>query len=109
MFKLGFKLLTSRKKWFLIMTISFSLILSLITSIFTASESIKMGLIKHAYNDYGEHTLVILNSNKTKEELYEKDVEKVGTIQLVGTIDLKNNKAATVGIVDSEAIELGTL
>lgn len=109
MFKLGFKLLTSRKKWFLIMTISFSLILSLITSIFTASESIKMGLIKHAYNDYGEHTLVILNSNKTKEELYEKDVEKVGTIQLVGTIDLKNNKAATVGIVDSEAIELGHL
>ena len=111
MFRLACKLLFARKTWLILLTISFSLILAVVTSIFTASESIKMGIVNHAYNDYGAHSLTILHTNKSKDDLYQKnkDVKKVGSIQLIGTVDLKNHKTATVGIMDHDAIELGHL
>ncbi|MBO1002602.1 ABC transporter permease [Pseudogracilibacillus auburnensis] len=110
MFKLGIRLLLSRKKWFVLMCFSLSLMLISITSITTASESIKQGLKEQGYQDYGEQTLVLLNSNESSQSLANnKDVEKIGQFQLLGTVDLHDGHLATVGTMDHSAQELGRL
>lgn len=108
MFKLGINLLLSRKKWFFLIAATLALVLSSIISIFTASEAIKMGLKTQAYRDYGEHTLVLYDHVDSKESLLkEKTVEKVGQFQLIGTTELENGQAATLGTMDTDAIDLG--
>jgi putative ABC transport system permease protein len=66
------------------MTFVLSVILSIIISVFTASESIKAGIKEQGYQDYGEHTLTLLDIN-TKQDFTLKNIktEKVGEYQIV--------------------------
>jgi hypothetical protein len=65
-------------------TFVLSVILSIIISVFTASESIKAGIKEQGYQDYGEHTLTLLDIN-TKQDFTLKNIktEKVGEYQIV--------------------------
>ncbi|MEI3612671.1 ABC transporter permease [Pseudogracilibacillus sp. SO30301A] len=110
MIKLGWKLLVSRMKWFMLMCATISLLLASITSIFTASISIKMSLKEHAYQDYGEQTLVLLESDQSYASLKnKKDVEAIGQFKLLGTVDLHDGHTATVGTMNNDAQKLGKL
>ncbi|MFB1050913.1 FtsX-like permease family protein [Paraliobacillus sp. JSM ZJ581] len=110
MFKLGYRTLVSRKKWFFLIVITLSMIVASIISISTASESIKMGMKEQAYLDYGKHTLVLLDTSETKETLYKnKEVEHIGGIDLLGNFELNNGYKATVGTIDKQARELGKI
>ena len=110
MIKLGWKLLVSRMKWFMLMCATISLLLASITSIFTASKSIKMSLKEHAYQDYGQQTLVLLESDQSYASLKnKKDVEAIGQFKLLGTVDLHEGHTATVGTMDNDAQKLGKL
>ncbi|AUJ24875.1 ABC transporter permease [Virgibacillus dokdonensis] len=108
MFKLSSKLLLSRKKWLLTMSLSLALMISAISSIHTASESIKYNLIENSYSIYGEHTGALININANKEELSKK-TNKVGQYHIETTIDIKEDVKATVGWMDTDAINMGRI
>lgn len=106
MFRLGRKLLLSRIKWFVLITLTIAVITSSIISIFTASNEIRLGLLNKAYTQYGEHNGVLLGIETPKSELRKK-VEKIGEFQLLDTFKLHNNdREATIGWLDGEAKSL---
>lgn len=92
------------------MLTSLVIILASITSISTASESIKMSIKEQAYNEYGQHSVVVLNSNDTKNSIANNsDVKKIGEIKLFGTAELPNGHIGTVGEMDNHAIDIGKI
>lgn len=92
------------------MTFVLSVILSIIISVFTASESIKAGIKEQGYQDYGEHTLTLLDIN-TKQDFTLNNIktEKVGEYQIVGTVKMEKGHIATVGKMDEQAIKMGRI
>lgn len=109
MFKLSFKFLISRKKWFVLIVLTLAFVISSILSIFTASEAIRTGLLTKAYSQYGEHSGGLVGVDITKREL-DRKVEKVGEYQLVDSYPLNNKKkVATIGWMDNDAINIGNI
>ncbi|MBS3678695.1 ABC transporter permease [Ornithinibacillus massiliensis] len=110
MFKLGYRLLISRKSWFILLVTTIAIVLASIIAVSTASESIKIGLKEQAYSDYGEHTLVLLDSIESKETLNANgDIKKIGGIGIMGNIELRDEFIATVGTLDKQALEMGRI
>lgn len=107
MHKLASRLLYSRKKWLFLIVFSLSFIIATTSSIFTASESIKMGLKENAYEKYGQHSHMLINIDETKTNLKQK-FDRVGQFQIVDEIAL-NNKIALIGWMDQDAIEIGRI
>ncbi|WP_026907596.1 FtsX-like permease family protein [Paucisalibacillus globulus] len=110
MFKLGYRLLVSRKGWFFLLITAIAIIISSIIAVSTATETIKIGLKEQAYSDYGEHTLVLLDTSKSKDTLYSsKDIQQIGEIKILGNLILQDQYIATVGTLDKLALEMGRI
>ncbi|MCW1927918.1 ABC transporter permease [Bhargavaea beijingensis] len=105
MFKLAMKLMLSRRKWLIVIICSFALMLAATFSILMASETIKSNLKKAAYQNYGEHTGVILGAEALKEDV-RKNADSVGEFALSDRLILKNGKVVSVGWFDEEALRL---
>ncbi|MDF1509002.1 ABC transporter permease [Robertmurraya sp. DFI.2.37] len=106
MFKLGCKFLFSRKSWLVLLVFTLTLVISSILSIFSASETIRAGLLTNAYSQYGEHSGILLDVVTKKSDL-EKGIEKVGAYQLIDFYHFGNkDKKAVIGRLDEDALEL---
>lgn len=77
-------------------------------AILLASETIKSNLKEDAYQKYGEHTGVLMDTNVFKEEL-SKDVDDIGEYSISDKLLLENNKIITVGWFDEDALRLGRI
>lgn len=108
MFKLAYKLLITRRKWFLIMTCSLTLVISAISAIHIASDSIKNSLLKNAYSEYGQHTGALIGIDEDLETLSKK-TDRVGQYHLETTITIDEDTLATVGWMDPAAIDIGNI
>lgn len=83
-----------------------TLVISSILAIFTASETIRAGLLANAYSQYGEHSGVLVDIETKKSDL-EKGIEKVGAYQLIDFYHFGNkDKKAVIGWLDEDALEL---
>ncbi len=106
MFKLSYQLLISRKKWLLLLVIVFSLIISSVTAIFTATYTIKSSLLSKSFQQFGEFSGVLYNISEKKEDIIEK-AARVGHFILIDSLSIKNSKTANIGWVDQDFIDLG--
>lgn len=108
MLKIALDLVLSRKKWLLIIVSSFAFMFAASFAILLASETIKSNLKEDAYQKYGEHTGVLMDTNVFKEEL-SKDVDDIGEYSISDKLLLENNKIITVGWFDEDALRLGRI
>lgn len=108
MFKLGWEMLFSRRKWLLIITFALALIIAVVHSIFSASESIKTSLKENAYNNYGEHSGAIIGVSQSKEELSQY-TDKLGQYGIIDNVQINDQTLATVGWMDDDALQLGRI
>lgn len=77
-------------------------------AIVVATEGIKSNLKEIAYQNYGEHTGVLLDVDVNKEEL-SKQVEELGEFSISDKLQLENNKIITIGWLDDDALRLGKI
>lgn len=83
-----------------------TLVISSILSIFSASETIRAGLLTNAYSQYGEHSGILVDVVTKKSDL-EKGIKKVGAYQLIDFYHFGNkDKKAVIGWLDDDALEL---
>ncbi|MGN1401263.1 MAG: hypothetical protein ACI4XL_07165 [Bacillus sp. (in: firmicutes)] len=97
--KISVKLLLSRRKWLWIMAFSLAVITSAVSSIHTASESIKSDLLEKAHHQYGEHTGALIGISDSKEAISDKS-DRVGEYHLQTTMSINGDVEATVGWMD---------
>ncbi|PLR76262.1 hypothetical protein CU633_16325 [Bacillus sp. V3-13] len=109
MIKLTIDTLIHRKKWFFIIVLVIALSLTAIISIFSATHSIKSSLLFESYQKYGEHSGVLLEVDKAKDQL-KTGSALVGEFAITASLPLEgNNQIATVGWMDETALKLGHL
>lgn len=106
MFKLSYKLLTSRIKWMIFLVVVFGFIISSVVSIFTASSTIKFGLFYKSFQQYGEFSGVLYNLSEKNIDIIEEENE-IGRFAITGSLCIEKNKLASVGWVDQEFTKLG--
>ncbi|MGG4037628.1 FtsX-like permease family protein [Heyndrickxia ginsengihumi] len=110
MFRLGARMLFSRKKWLLIMTFSIAIAIASITSIFTASQFVKKAVIDKAEEMYGSHTGFLTDVSATKQKMLKENKKiAVGEYEILGKMNINDNVVATVGWMDKDAIAIGNL
>ncbi|MFB9325798.1 FtsX-like permease family protein [Paenibacillus aurantiacus] len=104
MFYLAFKFLIARKKWLILMTVSFSIVITTVLTIFSSTTMINRNMKLYAFSQYGEFSGVIMNqAYPSRSEV------SYGHFAITGSVSLKNNRSAAVGWIDEKFIDLGHL
>lgn len=103
MFKLTYKMLIVKSKWFFFLTVCFAIIISSVFSIFSATQILKKNILNDSFNQYGKFSGVIVNN-----ALDDMDT-KEAFFSITGEFPVKNNRIVTVGIINEKFIDLGRL
>ncbi|AOH56908.1 hypothetical protein ABE28_021395 [Peribacillus muralis] len=106
MINLAVKILLARLKWFLLIVVSLGITLACIISLMTSSEAIKTSLQSNAYNNYGEHSGVLIDVNVSKTALQSQGFE-AGEYQLIDKLQVNKTLTATIGWMDNDAFKIG--
>lgn len=105
MFNLAFKLLTSRKKWLLVLVISFAFIIASIVAIYSSTKTIKSNLLSQSFQQYGEFSGVLLNI--TDENKVEKLSNKYGEYKLIDSYKIQKNISINIGWANNNYFSIG--
>ncbi|MGG1516362.1 FtsX-like permease family protein [Paenibacillus oryzisoli] len=105
MCNLAFKLLLSRKKWLILLIMSFALIISSIVAIYSSTETIKSNLLARSFQQFGEFSGVLLNiSNENK---IKKSSSNYGEYKLFDSYTIKDNIILNIGWADNNFFNIG--
>ncbi|MBD2845509.1 ABC transporter permease [Paenibacillus sp. IB182496] len=107
MLSLAFKLLISRKKWFLLLVVCFALVISSVVAIYSSTKTIQTNLVSQSIQQYGGFSGVVLgvkNGRANKNQSIE-----FGEYKLIDAYNIQNNISLNIGWADKKYFEIGEI